>query len=276
MFARLSFVFPLLALGVHGLGLNSESTGNLTAVAKILATGIIAAYNQSTDSLGLFGQPYSFWEDGALWNALIDYQSLTGDEQYVNVIYPGIQFQIPEKTLDYMPANQTKNLGNDDQSSWALAVLSAAEWGWSTPVYQNFRWIDIATNVFNEQAARWDESTCGGGLKWQIFSFNNGYNYKNSGSAAQFFLLSARLFIFTQNQTYSDWASKTFHWMQDSGLMDKEYRVYDGADDTQNCSSVNKIQWSYTNAMFLEGAALMYNKVSISTSSSSQVHKPQH
>lgn len=77
-----------------------------------------------------------------------------------------------------MPANQTKSLGNDDQSFWAFTALEAAELNFpqdgSGPSY-----IAMAQAVFNLQTTRWDAKTCGGGLKWQIYPFNNGYDYKN-------------------------------------------------------------------------------------------------
>lgn len=161
---------------------------------------------------------------------------------------------------DFMPENQTKTLGNDDQSFWGLAAMTAAEAELTAPNDVG-DWIDLAINVFNVQAERWNTDSCDGGLKWQIFSFNNGYNYRNSISNGNFFLLSARLAKFTGNSTYSEWAQKAMDWEQKVGLISDDYAVYDGTSDTTNCSQVNHIQWSMDSAIFAEGAALMYNLV---------------
>ncbi len=110
---------------------------------------------------------------------------------------------------NFMPANETNSEGNDDQATWALAAISAAEARLPEPIGTS--WISLAEAVFENQAARWDTATCGGGLRWQIFTFNNGYNYKNSISTGDFFQLASRLARFTGNATYSDWADKAFN-----------------------------------------------------------------
>lgn len=160
-----------------------------------------------------------------------------------------------------MPQNQTKMLANEDQAVWGLAALTAAEVGLPKK-NESIEWFDLAKNVFNTMTPRWDEKKCGGGFKWQIFPFSSGYSYKNSMSNANFFLLAARLAQFTGNATYSEWADKSFAWMQDIGLMSEDFSVFDGTDDEMNCTTINHIQWSYPHGLFLEGAAVMYNLVS--------------
>jgi mannan endo-1,6-alpha-mannosidase len=125
-------------------------------------------------------------------------------------------------------------------------------------------WLALAQGVFNSQAIRWDTSTCGGGLRWQIYSFNNGYNYKNSIANGGFFNIATRLGRYTGNQTYFDWADQMWTWVNAIGLMDSSYKVYDGSDDTLNCSQINHIQWTYSAGIFLHGAATMWNVVSAS------------
>lgn len=71
-------------------------------------------------------------------------------------------------------------------------------------------------------ASRWDTQYCGGGLRWQIFSWNNGYDYKNSVSNAALFHIAARLARYTGNQTYVDWAVKVFDWMESINLVTVE------------------------------------------------------
>ena len=47
----------------------------------------------------------------------------------------------------------------------------------------------------------------------------------------------------TGNQTYFIWANKIYDWSVGVGLVDKDYNVYDGTDDTINCSQVDHDQW---------------------------------
>lgn len=143
-----------------------------------------------------------------------------------------------------------------------MAALSAAENKFPDPPKDKPQWLALAQAVFNEQASRWDNKTCGGGLRWQIYTFNNGYNYKNTISNGCFFNMAARLARYTGNSTYAQWADTMYDWTGAVGLMDKEYKFYDGTDTTINCTNVNHIQWSYNAGIYLLGAATMYNYVS--------------
>lgn len=81
-----------------------------------------------------------------------------------------------------------------------------------------------------------------------------------------FFNLGARLARYTGNQSYADWAEKTWDWVKGVKLMDDEYNIYDGAHVQTNCTDINRAQFSYNNAVYLEGAAYMYNYVSFDPS----------
>jgi mannan endo-1,6-alpha-mannosidase len=202
--------------------------------------------------------PYYWWEAGAMFGAMVDYYYYTGDTIYNDVTTQALLFQVGPDD-DYMPPNQTKTEGNDDQGFWGLAAMSAAEVNFPDPPPNQPQWLALAQAVFNTQAARWDDTSCGGGLRWQIFTFNNGYTYKNSISNGCFFNLAARLAKYTGNDTYAQWADKTWDWMTAVGLLDSSYYVYDGSDLTIDCSKVNHLQWTYNAGAFLLGAANMYN-----------------
>ncbi|KAI9744642.1 MAG: hydrolase 76 protein [Claussenomyces sp. TS43310] len=214
--------------------------------------------NRTGGSPGTLPWPYYWWEAGAMFGAMIDYWYYTGDTTYNDVTTQAMLYQTgPDK--DYMPPNQTTTEGNDDQGFWGIAAMSAAEANFPNPPSNQPQWLALAQGVFNSQAVRWDNTTCRGGLKWQIFPFNNGYNYKNSISQGCFFNLAARLGKYTGNTTYTQWAETTWDWMSAVGLMDKDYYVYDGSDDTINCTQINHIQWTYNAGVMLLGAAYMYN-----------------
>lgn len=196
--------------------------------------------------------------------SLIDYWYYTGDDQWNNLTMQGLLFQTGPNN-DYMPPNQTMDEGNDDQGFWGMAVMSAAEYNFPNPPAGKPSWLALAQAVFNTQAYRWDSTSCGGGLRWQIFLWNNGFNYKNSISQGCFFNMAARLALYTGNQTYADWADKTWDWMVTNNLIESgTYYIPDGLH-TDNCSNITPYQWTYNAGVFLLGAAAMYNFTTGST-----------
>jgi len=193
-----------------------------------------------------------------MMGALIDYWYYTGDDQYNAITTQGLQHQVGPNN-DYMPPNQTMTEGNDDQGFWGMAVMSAAEYKFPDPPAGSPGWLALAQAVFNTQAYRWDEADCGGGLRWQIFNWNNGFDYKNSISQGCFFNLAARLALYTGNQSYADWADRTWDWMVATNLIEKDtYYIPDGTH-IGNCSDITPYQWTYNAGSFLLGAAAMYN-----------------
>lgn len=177
-----------------------------------------------------------------------------------DVVSQAMLFQVGPQN-DYMPPNQTKSEGNDDQGFWGMAAMTAAEEAFPNPPANQPQWLALAQAVFNSQAMRWDTTTCAGGLRWQIFTWNNGYNYKNSIANGCFFNVAARLAAYTHNSTYSDWANKAYDWVEHVGLMSPSYQVFDGTDDLLNCTQLNHIQWTYNAGVFLHGATYMWNIV---------------
>ena len=195
-----------------------------------------------------------------MFGVLMDYYYYTGDASYNDVVIQGMLFQSGPNN-DYMTPNQTKTEGNDDQGFWGMAAMSAAEQKFPNTPAGKPGWVELAQAVFNTQALRWDTEYCNGGLRWQIFTFNNGYDYKNTISNGVFFNLGARLALYTGNSSYADWANKAYDWTSQVGFMDESYHFYDGAHTTLNCKDINKIQWTYNVGVFLLGAATMYNYV---------------
>lgn len=217
--------------------------------------------NQPGQIPGNLPAPYYWWEAGAMFMSMIDYWFYTGDTQYNNLVTQGMLYQVGPGN-DFMTPNQTKTEGNDDQVFWAFAAMDAAELKFPNPPATSPQWLALAQAVFNLQAARWDNSSCGGGLRWQIYPFNAGYNYKNGISNGGFFSLGARLARYTNNQTYADWAERMWDWTVSINLQSPQFQYFDGSDDTINCTQINHIQWTYTAGVFLHGAANMYNFVS--------------
>lgn len=145
---------------------------------------------------------------------------------------------------------------------WGMSAMTAAELGFPDPPSDKPQWLALAQGVYNVQEGKWAPDTCGGGLHWQAYSFLNGFYYKNSIANGCFFNIASRLAVYTANDSYAVSAERTWDWMTSVGFIDAAYNVYDGAQSLQNCTPVNKQQYSYNAGVFLLGAAHMYNYVS--------------
>ena len=193
-----------------------------------------------------------------MWGGLVDYYHYTNDSTYNKITTQALLSQTGPNN-DYMVPAQADDEGNDDQAFWGFALMSAAEKNYPAPPSGTPSWVQLTANLWNTQVARWNTTQCNGGLKWQIFSFNKGFDYKSSVSNGAFFQLAARLARYTGNQTYVDWVNKSWDWSTGVGFVDQHYNVYDGADDTVNCTQVDQIQFTYSLGIYLYGAAVMYN-----------------
>ncbi|KAF2635055.1 mannan endo-1,6-alpha-mannosidase DCW1 precursor [Massarina eburnea CBS 473.64] len=256
----------LLATGAGAIDVDVTSTDSIKNAAKLAAAGMTKWYTgyRPGDVAGNLPDPYYWWECGAMFNGLIDYWYYTGDSQYNNITAQGLEHQIGDYNA-FMPQNQSKSLGNDDQAFWGMAAMSAAENKLPDLGDDQPSWLGLAQAVFNTQAERWNDKKCGGGLNWQIYSFNKGFNYRNTISNGCFFNIAARLYKYTKNETYMDWAEKVWDWELSVKLFDLQdggYHFYDGADENINCTEVNHIQWTYNAGVHLAGAAAMFNATS--------------
>ncbi|KAJ5691790.1 Mannan endo-1-6-alpha-mannosidase DCW1 [Penicillium macrosclerotiorum] len=258
--ARLLVIALTGLKAVQAVDFDIADDNTIKKAAKDVATGMMEYYtgNRPGDNPGNLPDPYYWWEAGAMFNALIDYWFYTGDDTWNDITTQGMLWQAGDNAA-FMPSNQSKTEGNDDQVFWGFAAMSAAERNFPNPPDGQPQWLEMAQAVFNTQASRWDPSSCGGGLRWQIFTWNNGYSYKNTISTGGFFNLAARLHKYTGNSTYQEWADKAWDWISDVGFMTSDYHFWDGASDLSACTEINKIEWTYNNGVFLLGAANMWN-----------------
>ncbi|PYH42515.1 glycoside hydrolase family 76 protein [Aspergillus saccharolyticus JOP 1030-1] len=245
---------------VKAIDLTIDDPDSIKHAARQLAWDLVSFYtgNNTGDVPGNLPNPYYWWEAGAFFGALVNYWAYTGDATYNEITTQAILHQAGEKH-DFMPSNQTRTEGNDDQAFWAFTALQAAENNYPNPPSDHASWLALAQAVFNQQAARWDSAQCGGGLKWQIYPFNSGFTYRNAISNGCFFNMAARLARYTGNNTYAHWAYKTWDWAAAVRLIGPQFQVYDGTSEANNCSDLNHVEWTYNNGVFLLGAAHMWN-----------------
>jgi mannan endo-1,6-alpha-mannosidase len=136
--------------------------------------------------------------------------------------------------------------------------MSAAEMKFPNPTGpKQPSWLALAQAVFNRQAARWDDTHCGGGLRWQFNTFNPGWMYKNTISNGCFFQLAARLAKYTHNDTYAQWADKTYEWLAQR-VVTKDYEVFDGVSFSEtSCDPPGAVQWTYNIGNLIAGSAFV-------------------
>lgn len=261
--SAIALTLGFLSNAALGIQINVKDDKSVKDAASVITYGLMKYYtgNHTGDTPGNLPDPYYWWEAGAMFGTLIDYWALTGDTSYNDAIMQAMVHQASPKG-DYMPENQTRTMGNDDQGFWALAAMSAAENVFPNPPKDKVQWLAATQAVFNEYVSRWNDQECGGGLRWQVFNFNVGWNYKNTISNGCFFNIAARLARYTGDKEYANWAGKIFDWVLKIGLITSKNEVLDGIDfdvKQQACTKIDSIQWSYNVGIYLHGSAAMYN-----------------
>jgi len=249
-----------LASTTHALDISLEDPDSIKEAAGTVAWGLVRFYsgNETGDVPGNLPDPYYWWLCGAMFGTLIDYWHYTGDDTYNDITVQALVHQAGDDR-DLMPANQSRSMGNDDQGFWTLTAMTAAENLLPDPPPDQPQWLALVQAVFNEFVGRWDTEGCGGGLRWQVFPFHDGYWYKNSISNGCFFNLASRLARYTGNDSYAEWADKVWDWEVDIGLITDDWRVHDGVQMEDCPNDMDKNEWSYNSGIFLHGAAVMWN-----------------
>lgn len=162
-----------------------------------------------------------------------------------------------ETDIFKMPSNQSKDEGNDDQIFWALSMMTAAELKFPDPPAGTPGWLAMAQSVFNQLNARWDTQYCKGGLRWQIYQYLPGYNYKNTAANGGMFHLGARLAHYTGNDSYAKRAEEVYDWMAGTPLLGQNGQVNDGMDIMKDCTEADQTPWTYNQGIMLVGAAFV-------------------
>ncbi|OJJ42769.1 hypothetical protein ASPZODRAFT_136911 [Penicilliopsis zonata CBS 506.65] len=247
----------LLIQGVRAIDLDLTSEDSIKNAASNAAYGMMIHYHGNETGHIPGKLPNTWWEGGAMFMTLIQYYHYTNDSTYNEEVISGMQWQAGD--CDYMPSNYSSYIGNDDQMFWGLAAMTAAELNFPNSD-DGYSWLALAQGVFNTQVARWDTSTCDGGMRWQIWTYEAGYTMKNTISNAGLFQLSARLARYTYNESYYEWAEKIWDWAASSPLLSNStWNVADSTETTNDCATQGDDQWTYNYGAFLGGAAYMYN-----------------
>ena len=254
------FVLALLAT-VSAVSIDVNDKDSICEAASYVANGELNYYEglKYGGTVGMFASPNYWWNAGEAFGGLLDYFTFcdSGNKSLEKLIFNGMYHQAGDQ-YNYIPSNQSLTEGNDDQGVWGMAIIAAVERNFTDPEHS---WLSMAQAIYNTMNSRWDTKHCGGGLRWQIFTWNSGYNYKNSISNGCLFHISARLARYLKNDTYAKTAEKVWDWMEELFFHedDGELVIYDGAPIEENCTDHTTLKWSYTYGIFMSGAAYMYN-----------------
>ncbi|KAK8095077.1 hypothetical protein PG997_001762 [Apiospora hydei] len=292
MVRPLNSVLGRVLLSVPAVGaaldLDINNEDSVRKAAALVAEDLMSYYegDKPNEIPGILPGPppdgdYYWWSGALLWNTLIDYGNVTGDAKYVDTVVKGLGWQLGQHK-DFMPANWTAQMANGDQALWAGAALTAAMSGLPGPSSSSSGvsdWLAPARTVgIDEFPLRLiNNGTCQGALRWQIFQFNNGYDYvdskvehprlvgrvnadsclKTATSNAAYFALAAGLAYETKNDTLAKQAASSYDLMTKIGLIDDDFSVFDGARVSADCKGVNMLQFSLNPGLILTGAAYM-------------------
>lgn len=257
-FSLLLFLRAILAMD-----LTVGDSDSVCDAATDIINGIMDYYEGTRygGTIGLFQSPYYWWEAGEVFGGMLETWFLCQNDTYEDIIYDALIAQRGSGD-DYVPSNQSLTEGNDDQSFWGFAVMDATERNFTNPPSDEPGWLALSQGVFNSMWARWDNDTCSGGVRWQIFTWNSGYDYKNTISNGGLFHMAARLARYTSNDTYADVAETVWDWLTDIGFVDlngDSYSIYDGAKVTDSCGDIDDNEWTYNFGVLLAGTAYLYN-----------------
>ncbi|KAK6532462.1 hydrolase 76 protein [Arthrobotrys megalospora] len=265
----------LLALSVAPvafgqLSIDLDNTDTVKAAAKVVLQSMVDDYtSQKPFVAGLLPSDYSFFESGLFFNTVLDYAAFTGDKSF-NSLFEKDFFNQIGSDANFMPADKSARIANDDVGYWALAAIAAAEYGAKPADSSSPDYLTLAENAFNNFVERWDSKNCNGGLRWTITPGSTGYDFKDTNSNGVFFQLSARLGLKTGNQTYFEWATKVYDWTVKTGLIggletNNVGEVYAGASVQDKCQQIDKSAYSAQQANYIYGCIIMYAHTKSST-----------
>lgn len=258
------FVISLIFLPLcSSIDVDINDSKSICNALTTIVQGAISYYDgyRPGGVIGEFEYPYYWWEAGEAWGGLIDVWYFCKNDTWETLIYDSLMYQKGDGN-DYIPSNQSTAEGNDDQGFWGIASMEAVERNFTNPPSDQPGWLALTQAVVATMWRRWDTENCGGGLRWQIFTWNNGYDYKNTVSNGCLFHLAARLARYTSNDTYVHIADTVFTWLLDVGFINvngSTYSVYDGAGIESNCKLFTKYEWTYNYGLLISGTAYLYS-----------------
>jgi predicted alpha-1,6-mannanase (GH76 family) len=173
-------------------------------------------------------KPNNWWHSANALNALIDFMTIANDKAWLNVVTTTFN------------ANKSGNFINqyyDDEGWWAMTWINAYD------LTNDSQYLQMAETIFSDMTGGWD-NTCGGGIWW-----HKPNDYKNAIANELFMAVAVRLFLRTQNPTYSQRAMQEASWFNKSTMINAQNLINDGLN--ANCKNNNGTTWTYNQGVIL-------------------------
>jgi len=106
------------------------------------------------------------------------------------------------------------------------------------------KYLDLAKSIFKNMAEAWDD-TCGGGIWW-----DRKRTYKNAITNELFLSIAGKLYMYTNDQTYLNYAVEEWKWFSASGMINSQNLINDGLS---NCTNNHGTTWTYNQGVILGG-----------------------
>jgi hypothetical protein len=188
---------------------------------------------------GVNGDTGSSWNCANTLEAALNTISFAGNDTY-----KGLVSRAWMDTAIAYPIHRATD-GIDDMEWWGLAWARAHE------VAADEDYLKRAKGFFAEATKYWDEGTCGGGVWW-----DRKRTYKNAITNELFFTLASRLHALTADEVYLDWSRKSWQWLNQSGLVNRDGLINDGL--TLDCKNNGGETWTYNQGVVLGGLLHLY------------------
>ena len=192
-----------------------------------------------------------WWLTGVTLQSVLDYITVTGDRDYLEMAENTIELQSGE--LEWWPegGGLFRADSTDDTAWWALDLLSLYD---LTGTDEYLRIAKIDEEYLWQY---WNISTCDGGLIWNIPR----EEYTNAIGNEQYILLLAALHNRVEgDELYLDRAVMALEWFEGVGLINEENLINDGLTDNTGDECVNNGQetWTYNQGVILGAYAELY------------------
>ncbi|MBT0670336.1 glycosyl hydrolase [Novosphingobium profundi] len=172
------------------------------------------------------------WQRFVLVDLMIAYRARTGDTRWDSRIHTAL------RTRDRLALN--------DDALWA--VIASVD-GWRLEGDPEL--LDYAADTFTGLVETYWDETCGGGIWWGPHR-----TYKNAITNELLLTAATRLYAATGQDSYKQWALRSWGWLAASGMIGHDGLVNDGlAIDarTGQCRNNGQPRWSYNQGVLLSG-----------------------
>lgn len=214
---------------------------------QIVVNSIFAS--NSINTIGEFNSTEMndrFRESAQIWMSLMNYLR-TGN-------FPQIEAKVE---LHLLNANLDKAFlsGHDlkDVGVWGILSSQGGElYGANERLTtSNVTYFKLAQNAWSHMLGGWNER-CGGGIQASTTDPSK-VTYTN----IVFAYLSAELYTMSNNQTYKEWADKTYNWLVSSGLVKSNFQILGGIVGN-NCNNISHDEHSDNPGLLMGTLASLY------------------